>query len=306
MTLDQLRIFVEVAEREHLTEAARVLNLSPSAVSAAIHILEDRYGVQLFDRVGRRIRLTWAGHVFMDEAKTTLTSAAATELMLAEMGGLKRGSLRLQASQTIASYWLPPLLIQFQLTHPGIEIELTVGNTQSVSQAVMDGVADLGFIEGQINESQLEIDIIGEDRLIVVVAAGHPWVGNRPLKASDLCTTQWIIREAGSGTRSAFESALKNYDIDLSDLDIALTLPTNEAIRSAIESSCYACVMSEFAAKPYIDAGRLRQANFDLGSRFFYILRHKKRYRTKIALAMEAQMQIPKFSSDGKRVSRVE
>ncbi|HVC49949.1 MAG TPA: LysR family transcriptional regulator [Burkholderiales bacterium] len=306
MTLDQLRIFVEVAEREHLTEAARVLNLSPSAVSAAIHILEDRYGVQLFDRVGRRIRLTWAGHVFMNEAKTTLTSAAATELMLAEMGGLKRGSLRLQASQTIASYWLPPLLIQFQLTHPGIEIELTVGNTQSVSQAVMDGMADLGFIEGQINESQLAIDIIGEDRLIVVVAAGHPWVDNRPLKPSDLCTTPWIIREAGSGTRSAFESALKNYDIDLSDLDIALTLPTNEAIRSAIESSCYACVMSEFAAKSYIDAGRLRQANFDLGPRFFYILRHKKRYRTKIALAMEAQMRIPEFSSDGKRVSRVE
>src|SRR5882757_2909925 len=137
MTLEQLRIFVEVAERQHLTQAAAGLYLTPSAVSSAIRALEDRYGVPLFNRVGRRIETTEAGRAFLVEAEITLASAAAAEMMLSEMGGLKRGSLRLQASQTIASYWLPPLLVAFQGRHPAIQIELTVGNTQSVAEAVL-------------------------------------------------------------------------------------------------------------------------------------------------------------------------
>ena len=86
MTLEQLRIFIAVAEREHLTRAAEALNLSPSAVSAAIHALEARYGVNLFDRIGRRIELSQTGRVFLQEAKATQASAQLAELARFEGG----------------------------------------------------------------------------------------------------------------------------------------------------------------------------------------------------------------------------
>src|SRR5258708_27644526 len=124
MTLDQRRIFVAVAERQHVTRAAAALNLAQSAVSAAIATLEGRHGAQLFHRVGRGIELTEAGTLFLIEARAVLARAEAAELVLSELGGLKRGTLVVQASQTIAGYWLPRHLVAFHRAHPGIGIRL--------------------------------------------------------------------------------------------------------------------------------------------------------------------------------------
>lgn len=169
MTLDQLRIFVEVAEREHLTQAANILALTPSAVSASIRALEERYGTQLFDRVGRRIETNENGRIFLIEAKATLARAQAAELTLSELGGLLRGTLTIQASQTIASYWLPPLLVRFRQLYPLIEINLTIGNTGNVARSVLNGMAELGFIEGHIDEPSLDVQIIDQDKIVAVV-----------------------------------------------------------------------------------------------------------------------------------------
>src|SRR5258708_6497636 len=133
MTLEQLRIFVAVAEREHVTQAARDLNLTQSATSAAVAALEERYQAKLFDRVGRRIVLTDAGSVFLVEARAVLARAASAETVLADIAGLRRGSLALAASQTVASYWLPPLMYRFRARHPGIAMQLRISNTETVS-----------------------------------------------------------------------------------------------------------------------------------------------------------------------------
>src|SRR5215472_1081449 len=98
MTLEQLRIFVAVAERQHITRAAEVLNLTQSAVSAAIAALEGRHDTKLFNRVGRGIELTETGKVFLTEAKAVLSRVQTAELALAELSGLKRGTLSVQAS----------------------------------------------------------------------------------------------------------------------------------------------------------------------------------------------------------------
>lgn len=105
MTLEQLRIFVAVAERQHMTRAAETLNLTQQAVSSAIVTLENAYSAVLFHRVGRRIELTEAGGVFLEEARCVLARATAAELALSELGDLKRGTLAVQASQTCASPW---------------------------------------------------------------------------------------------------------------------------------------------------------------------------------------------------------
>jgi DNA-binding transcriptional LysR family regulator len=119
MTLEQLRVFVAVAERQHVTQAAKALNLAQSAVSAAIAALEAQHGAKLFHRVGRGIELTEAGTLFLVEARAVLARAEAAEMVLSELGGLKRGTLTVQASQTIASYWLPRHLVAFRRAYLG-------------------------------------------------------------------------------------------------------------------------------------------------------------------------------------------
>ncbi len=288
MTLDQLRIFIAVAEREHLTKAAAALHLTPSAVSSAIRVLEDRYGAALFHRVGRRIELTEAGRIFLDEARATVTRAQAAELVLSELGGLRRGTLTVQASQTIASYWLPARVVRFHGAHPGIDLKLSVGNTETVTRAVIDGTAELGLVEGEIDAPVLSAVTVAHDQVIVVVAPDHPWAGRQALPADEILTMPWVLREPGSGTRSAFETALRQTGMDPAALAIALELPSNEAVRSAVELGGGATVVSELVVAAYLAAGRLVHVPFAIPPRAFRLLRHKERYRTKASRAFEA------------------
>lgn len=298
MTLEQLRIFVEVAERQHLTQAAAVLALTPSAVSASIKVLEERYGTALFNRVGRGIEISEAGRIFLIEARRTIASARAAELTLAELGGMKRGTLTIHASQTIASYWLPEYLVQFRQAHPAIALSVTIDNTHNVAQAVLQGGADLGFVEGAIDEPTLSVDAIASDQIVAVVAAHHPWASGRRLLHADLLEAQWILREKGSGTRSALECALQAMHVDFDALDIALTLPSNEAVRSAVMAGKFATAMSELVVASHLRAGLLAKASIDLPERAFYMLRHPERYKTKASLALEAMIRLSQIARD--------
>jgi DNA-binding transcriptional LysR family regulator len=291
MTLEQLRIFVEVAQRQHLTQAAAALHLTPSAVSASIKALEDRYGTALFHRIGRRIETSEAGRIFLDEARRTLASARAAEATLAELGELRRGSLSIHASQTIASYWLPALLVRFRQAYPAIDLVLEVDNTENVGQAVLQGVADLGFVEGAIDEPALAKEVVGEDRMVVVVAPGHPWARGQRLEAADLLGAQWILRETGSGTRSVFEAALDAAGVPAGALRVAIGLPSNEAVRSAVMAGLYATAVSELVVASHLQAGLLAQANFYLPARSFSMLRHPERHRSRAAAAFEELVQ---------------
>lgn len=286
MTLDQLRIFVAVAERQHVTQAAQALNLAQSAASAAIANLEARHGAKLFSRVGRRVELTEAGTVFLAEARAVLARAAAAELTLAELGGLRRGTLSVQASQTIASYWLPRHLVAFRRACPAIEVRLAVGNTAQVAASVHDGAAELGFVEGAVSDALLDSETVARDRLVLVVGPEHPWAGRARLSYADLADSEWVLREPGSGTRSAFEAALAAAAGP--PLNVALELPSNEAVRAAVEAGMGATVISASVAAPGIEAGLLVQVGLDLPERAFRVLRHRERYRSKAADALLA------------------
>ena len=287
MTLEQLRIFIAVAERQHLTQAAGALALTPAAVSASIKGLEERYGVALFDRVGRRIELSAAGRAFLAEAKAALAMARNAERTLAELSGLQRGTLDIHASQTIASYWLPPLLVQFRQRYPNIQLSLTAGNTRSVAQAVLEGAADIGFIEGGIDEAELQVQTVGDDRMVVVVAPGHPWAGRRQPALADLVEGEWIMREQGSGTRSAFENAMEAAGVAAAQLKVVLELPSNEAVRAAVASGPYAAVMSALVVAEQLASGALREVKFAMPPRGFFLLRHRSRSQSAAAMALQ-------------------
>jgi DNA-binding transcriptional LysR family regulator len=286
MTLEQLRIYVAVAERQHVTKAARALNLAQSAASHAIAALEARHETKLFHRVGRRIELTEAGHVFLAEARAVLARADVAELALSEYGSLKRGTLSIQASQTIAGYWLPRHLVAFRKSYPQIQIRLAIGNTAQVAAGVEAGSAELGFVEGAVENLHFTSSPVARDQLVVVVGRDHPWVGRARLMPRDLLKSEWVLREAGSGTRSAFEDALAQLGVDPSTLPVRLELPSNEAVRAAVEAGLGATAISASVASPSIEAELLHQVAFRLPEREFHVLRHRERYRSRAAEAL--------------------
>lgn len=289
MTFEQLRIFVGVAEREHMTRAAAALNVTQSAASGAIAALEARYGVPLFHRVGRGIRLTEAGRAFLDEARSVLGRTAHAETMLADYAGLARGTLRLVASQTIASYWLPPILAAFHGRHPQIAVELAIDNTEGAAAQVLEGTAELGFVEGTIDEPALADWIVGEDPMVLVSREGVARVDEDWLRGA-----RWIVREQGSGTRSSFEEVLRGRGVDPEDLAVAMTLPSNEAVRTAVEAGAGVAALSRLVVAPALAAGTLVELPLDLPDRPFHALRHKERYRSRAADALTDLVKEPR------------
>jgi DNA-binding transcriptional LysR family regulator len=289
MTLDQLRVFVAVAERQHVTRAAEALNMGQSAVSAAIGALEMRHGTKLFHRVGRGIALTEAGNLFLNAARGILAQVEVAESLLEDLNGGKRGTLLVQASQTIASYWLPRHLVAFHRMHPAVEIRLTVGNTAQVADAVHKGEAELGFVEGAVEDPALQSDAVARDSMVIVVGPEHPWASKTAaLTPAQLTQTEWVLREPGSGTRSEFEQALNHFKLSIRDLNIALELPSNEAVRGAVEAGLGATAISASVASPSLEAGLLHQANLTLPERKFHVLRHAERFHSHAARAFLA------------------
>lgn len=292
MTLEQLRIFVAVAEREHMTAAARAVHVTQSAASAAIAALEQRHDIKLFHRIGRGIVLTGVGRSFLAEARAVLARARAAEQTLEEFGDLRRGELRLIASQTIAAYWLPPILAGFRERYPQLSVELMLGNTAYAAAKVIEGAADLGIVEGEVDDPLLTHWQIGEDRLQLVSAEA---ARVRKIDAAWLQQARWVMREPGSGTRSTFNETARRMGVDPERLDVALVLPSNESVRTAVEAGVGVAALSSLVVAPALAAGTLHALPIDLGRRAFFGVSHRERYRSKAVEALLALLrQIPR------------
>ena len=160
-------------------------------------------------------------------------------------------------------------------------MDVQIGNTREVAQAVLNGDAEIGLVEGVVDASALTQVQVGSDRLAVVVTPDHPWAFAKRLSAGDLIELSWVLREPGSGTRSSLEAALREAGVNPADLPVAMTLPANEAVLAAAEAGAGATALSESVARASVAAGRLVRAPFSLPERPFRLLRHSDRYRSR-------------------------
>lgn len=291
MTLEQLRIFIAVAERQHVTAAARFLNLTQSAVSNAIAALEEQHALKLFDRVGRGIVLNSYGQLFLVEARAVMARAMQAETLLADLNGLNAGTLRVQASQTIVSYWLPRYLAHFHTLYPNIAIDIQSGNTKDVAEATLQGACELGFIEGAVSYPLLTQENIGQDKLTLIAAPNHPLGKQHHITPQDLIQAHWVAREQGSGTRSSLEKTLAKAGCPAHALHISMTLPSNEAVLNAAQNGIGIAGLSEYVVKSALEAHTVIPLKFDLPARHFKVLHHKERRPTHAANAFLAMLR---------------
>jgi DNA-binding transcriptional LysR family regulator len=280
MTLDQLRIFLEVAERGHVTRAAEALGMSQSAASAAVATLEASYQTKLFDRVGRGIQLTETGQKFLREARAVLDRAAMARSVLQDLAGSPTGPVAIAASQTIATYWLPRRLAAFHAAHPRVRLNVVIRNTQEVESAVVEGEVNIGLVEGPTRHPALIRKQIDRDHIVLVTASDRPRLPVNALGRLDLRAINWVIREAGSGTRRGLEELASREGLSLDDLNIFLVLPSNEAVREAIVAGAGATIISRHVVASAIAAGTLTEIPIELPLREYALVRHRDRHAT--------------------------
>ncbi|QIR37750.1 LysR family transcriptional regulator [Tolypothrix sp. PCC 7910] len=303
MTLDQLRIFLAVAEHLHFTRAAEELYITQPAVSAAIQSLEQEYRVKLFHRIGRHIEIAEAGKLLQEEARKILDQVSLTERGLRELNNLQRGELKLGSSLTIGNYWLPSKISEFKSQYPGISVNCTLANAETICTGTAMGQFDLGLVEGDVKpelQTTMDYEIIGSDRLQIVVGKTHPWFERGEVELIELTQTPWVMREPGSGTQQRFEEALQNWGINLSELDVMLVFNSGEMAKAAVESGVGATGISELMVKKEIQLGTLRTIrvidNRNSSSmsveiiRPFFKLKHRQRFQTALSKAFEKML----------------
>jgi DNA-binding transcriptional LysR family regulator len=288
--LDQLRVFVEVAERGHVTRAAEALRMSQSAASAAIAALEDLYQIRLFDRVGRGIHLTEPGRIFLREARAVLDRASMARSVLQDLAGCPPGPIALAASQTIATYWLPRRLAAFHAANPRVRLDVVIRNTREVETAVADGEVSMGLVEGPTQHPALVRTHLDHDQMVLVVATDRAPLPVGPSGKLDLRALNWVIREPGSGTRRGLEDWVGQQGLSLEDLNIFLVLPGNEAVREAVEAGVGATIISRHVVASAIAAGTLVEIPIELPQREFALVRHRERHATLTQKALVAHL----------------
>jgi DNA-binding transcriptional LysR family regulator len=290
VTLEQLRVFVAVAERQHMTKAAAALNMTQSTASAALAALESRHGPALFDRVGRGLMLNEAGRTLLPYARDVLAAAAFADGALEDLTGMRRGHLRLGASQTVGSYWLPRHMVAFAERYPAIETSLAIGNTAQTAAAVAAGDIDLGIVEGPVAAPNLTVAEIAGDRLVLVAAAGHALAGLPTIGAAELMAARWAVREKGSGTRREAEAALRRIGIDPDARTIGLELPSNEAVLAAVRASAMLAVLSELTVASALANGEVVRLPLGFGPRAFLLVTHSQRRQSRASAAFSAML----------------
>lgn len=281
-TLRQLEVFLAVARFDSVSRAAGELNLSQSAVSGALADLETQFDVQLFERIGKRLELSELGRSLRARGQALAEQAREFEDLLAQRGGA--GVLRVGATLTIGDYLIVPLLARFVRERAGARTTLHVANMEEITRKVKNFELDVGLIEGELVDSELEVTPWRGDELVVFCSPKHPFAKKKVLTDEDLRSANWIVREPGSGTRQTFEHAMRGI---LSELSLELELQHTEAIKSAVQAGLGVGCVSRIALEQEFRHRTLVPCavpHRDLHRRFYFAL-HKQKYQSPAMLA---------------------
>lgn len=276
-SLRQLEIFVAISRTESVSRAAEALALSQSATSTALSELERQFDLQLFDRVGKSLRINETGRQLLPKAVELLDRAHEIEALLQGHAGF--GYMKIGATLTVGNYLATLLVARFLQEHPESRIQLQVHNTSMIVQQIVNHELDLGLIEGDTHHPDIEVQPWIADELVVFSAPDHPLAQAGNISMEQLLQQPWILREKGSGTRETFDRALRNNH---SQFNIRLELEHTEAIKRAVESGLGIGCISRLALKDAFRRGSLvplATPDLDLG-RYFYFLWHKQKYQT--------------------------
>lgn len=275
-SLRQIEVFLMTAKLQTLSAAAEKLNMSQSAASESLKTLEESFDIKLFDRVGKKLQLNDFGRTIRKQAEVLLDQAYALE---ASLNKSSKGQLKIGATLSIGNYLAIHILSQYKSLYPDIQATLEVANTTHIVEKIANFDLDIGLIEGDVSHPDLEIIPWREDELVVFSHPDHPITHLKKISDQDLSKQNWILRERGSGTRQAFDSAMHGL---LPTLKIELELQHTEAIKRAVEANMGLGCLSRITLNDAFNRGSLKELKIGHRNfrRHFYLVIHKNKFRS--------------------------
>ncbi len=269
-----MEIFLNVVKSGHLTNVAKEMKLSQSAVSMSIKELENILGRPVFDRINKKLILNEVGRAFYKEIDPIYKKLSDIEYEF--KNSLNKGMIRVGASTTIVDYLMPPIICSYMNNYSDVKISLKEGNSKEIVDLIKAGTIDIGFIEGIVSDHEIIEEKIGVDELVVVTADASM---TDEYYIDSLARKKWVLREEGSGTREVFLDYIKEKT---EPLNIFLELGHTESIKSIlVNHSCLTCI-SKIAVQNEITKGTLHQVNiknFEC-KRDFLMVYHKDKYHS--------------------------
>ncbi|MEA2529424.1 MAG: hypothetical protein QOG89_1068 [Thermomicrobiales bacterium] len=249
-SLHDLALFLAGVEHGTMTAAAAIEAIRQPAISAQIKVLERYYRTALLERGGRTVRPTAAGSVVADYARRMLRLADELKRAIDDLEGLASGRLVVGASSTVGEQFLPTYLGRFHAAHPNVAIEVAIGNTDEITQRVLDRELDLAFVGRAPSDPNLVAEPVFRDEIVAFVAPGDPLLTEAPLDPAQLGARQFVVRERGSATRELALGCLSSAGCIPGHV---IELGSNEAVKRAVEARLGIGLLSTHA----IEAERL-------------------------------------------------
>lgn len=251
LTFHQLRLLLAVSRLGSVTRAAQRLHLTQPTLSAQLRQLAEQVGLPLFERVGRKLHLTAAGHAVLDTAQRVEQELESLDETLAELRGDVVGRLQLAVVST-AETFIPRLLGDFRRERPAVEVSLVVLNRDAVIRRLADNRDDLYIMSRPPQAPPVVATPFLSNPLVVVAAADHPLAGHQSLPIEALADEEFVLREPGSGTRQAAEQFFAAHGLALRP---RLELGSNEAVKQAVAGGLGLSLLSAHALAHAVDEG---------------------------------------------------
>ncbi|SFV16437.1 DNA-binding transcriptional regulator, LysR family [Methylobacterium sp. 174MFSha1.1] len=254
LSLKQLHAVAAIARLGTMTRAAQELNVTPAALTARIKGLEDEIGLLLFDRTHAGLKPTDAGRELLwaiDSIGTVLETC--TERLRTLRGG-QGGRVSLGVVST-AKYFAPRIVGGFARAHPGIEIDLVVGNRGATVEALRDYRVDLALMGRAPRDFPITAETVGPHPLVVIAAPDHRFAGRRGLTRAELAEEPFLVREYGSGTRTVFEEFMAGLMIRRAR--IGIDSGSNETIKQTVMAGLGVALISGHTVAAEVADGRL-------------------------------------------------
>jgi DNA-binding transcriptional LysR family regulator len=276
--LDQLVVFLTAAKYGNFSKAGKELNISQPAISQTISSLERRFGLELFVRQGRSVKLTEAGQALRPIATELLSMGRRLEDTMASLHGEVIGEINIGCSTTSGKYLLPILISRFRQQFPQVRINVHITSRDNVMRKLLSGEVQLGVSSKRLDYHDLEYEDFFTDDVILVAPASHWWANYPVIYPDDLLDEPVILREEGAGTREVMFEGLRRHDVMPDSLKVAMVLGNAEAIGMAVEEGIGVAFISRLAACRGIALGRLvevKVAGMPL-SRCLYLARNRR------------------------------
>jgi DNA-binding transcriptional LysR family regulator len=256
VNLYHLRVFMTVAEHEHITRASEELYLSQPAVTKIVQNLEQEIGQKLVERQGRRIALTYAGQVLRTYARRMFALEREMEDALSALSDIETGEVTLAANPTMGIYLVPEIVASFRSRYPCVKINLEILKSRDIIEDTLEWRLDFGLVELDPSELPLglEFETIAYDELILVVSPKHPWSILQAIKPEELRDGVLILREPGSGHRESIEHSFAHQGFSMTPL---LTVPDSEVIKQMAIKGVGATIIPAMSVQRELESGEL-------------------------------------------------